>query len=415
MTIKNDFFDTQYGLNLSVLNLQNKPNFPDYDECIVNLSNSILKHYGVPVENKTLPLADSILEKNKKHVVVIILDGLGVNILENHLHYRDFLRRNLICEYSSVFPPTTTAATISFLSGKYPIEHGWLGWDVYFEQEDKTVTLFTNKIQGTENSASENYNVPYKYLPFESIIEKINKTQNAKAYEVVPYGNEARANLDDWAETVKKHCRKNERNFVYAYWGDPDDALHRYGTKSDEVSKIVKQLNAKMLYLCESCPDSTFIITADHGHTDIRNEILCQDYSDLAQMLIRKPSLEKRALSFFVKPEYMQEFPKEFAKQFGADYVLFTKQEALEKNLFGPGKENANLTGIGDFIAVAFTDKTLIWDKNDKKYRSHHAGLSAKELKIPFISYEYKPDRSGYFVYYGLVAMLVAFLIMIII
>jgi len=408
------FFDTKYGLKLSEIELDEKPSFPDYNECIVNLSNSILNHYGVKTENSTLPVADSVLAKNKKHVVVVLLDGLGINILEKHLYYRDFLRRNLICDYSSVFPPTTVASTTSFLSGKYPIEHGWLGWDVYFEQENKSVTCFFNTLQGTEEKAAE-YNIPYKYLPYENIITKINNSGNAKAYWVAPFGEEPHTDLDDWVETVRKHCHKDERNFVYAYWEDPDYELHHKGTKSNDVGKIVQELNEKMLYLCESCPESLFIITADHGHTDIRNEVLTEKYPEIANMLVRQPCIEKRAMSFYVKPEYMETFPKEFVKEFGTNYVLFTKEEALRNNLFGPGRSHENLTGIGDFVAVAFTDRTLVWDKDDHQFRSHHAGLNQKELRIPFICYENKPKHTWQIIYYGIIAMIVAFLVMIII
>ena len=228
-------FDTKYGLNLSVLDLEEKPNQPDYSECIVNLSNSILKHYGIPTDNASLPVADSILSKNKKHVVVVLLDGLGVNILQEHLHYKDFLRRNFICTYSSVFPPTTTASTTSFLSGKYPIEHGWLGWDLHFEQENKTVTCFKNVLQDSETPASTEYNVPFKYLPYESIIEKINKSGNAKAYQVATFGDEPCTQLDDWIKKIQNYCHKDERNFIYAYWNEPDHSLHYYGTKSKET------------------------------------------------------------------------------------------------------------------------------------------------------------------------------------
>lgn len=407
------FFDTKYGLKLSELELENRPVYPDYDDCIVNLSNSILEYYGVKTENKTLPAADLLLNKNKKkHVVVLLLDGLGMNILESSLYYNDFLRRNLVCDYSSVFPPTTVASTISFLSGKYPIEHGWLGWDVYFEKEDKTVTCFSNNLQGTDTQAAD-YNIPRKYLPYEDIITKINNSGNAKAYAVFPFGPEAHSELNDWIETVKKHCHKDERNFVYAYWENPDSQLHKLGTKSLDVSKIVQELNEKIVYLCDSCPDTTFLITADHGHIDISNEILTEEYPALAEMLMRKPDIEKRAMSFYVKPEYIEKFPVEFVKLFGTDYILFTKQEALEKNLFGYGKANENLTGIGDYIAVAFTNRTLVWDRNDHLFRSHHAGMNSKEMRIPLICYENTPKHIWKFVYYGLIAAAVAFIAMI--
>ena len=44
--------------------------------------------------------------------------------------------KNRIKSITSVFPPTTTAATTSMLSGLNPNEHGWLGWDLYFKKED---------------------------------------------------------------------------------------------------------------------------------------------------------------------------------------------------------------------------------------------------------------------------------------
>ncbi len=409
-----DYFDTKYGLNLSVVPLDDKPCLPDYSECLVNLSNSILQHYGVPTENPTLPIADSILSKDKKHVVVVLLDGLGMNILEKHLNYKDFLRRHFVCDYYSVFPPTTTAATTSFLSAKYPIQHGWLGWDVYFEQEDKTVTCFFNRLQDSNETASKEYNIPFKYLPYESIIEKINKSGNAKAYSIASYEPEY-TNLDDWCEAIRKKCNKNEKNFIYAYYGEPDHSLHSLGTESLDIYKIIHELNIKMMDLCESCPDTTFILTADHGHIDVNNQILCTDFPKLSKMLVRQPSIEQRAISFYVKPEYLEEFPKQFVKEFGTNYVLFTKQEVMEKQLFGPGTPHPNLTGIGDFIAVAFTPKTLVWNDKSVKFRSHHAGLNKKELKIPLITFEYKKNHETLMVYYGIIAMFVAFFIMIII
>ena len=46
----------------------------------------------------------------------------------------------------AVFPATTTASTTSVLSGKNPNEHGWLGWDLYFKEFDKTISIFPNMV-----------------------------------------------------------------------------------------------------------------------------------------------------------------------------------------------------------------------------------------------------------------------------
>lgn len=392
-----------------------EPCFPNYNESILGLSNSILNHYGIKPFHPTLPGADFLLGKNFPHVVVILLDGLGMNILEQNLSYRDFLRRNLYSDYSSVFPPTTTASTTTFLSGLSPIEHGWLGWDVYFEKEDKTVCCFKNTLQGTDQIAAD-YNVANKYLPYKNIVDLINESGKAKANIIFPFGPDGHPDFDDWINEIQKSINKEEPTFTYAYWENPDSALHELGTKSNTLSKIVREINAKMTYLCEESVDTLFLITADHGHADIRNCFLTEEYPQLANMLERPACIEPRALSFYVKKEFKDSFPSEFNKHFGQDYILFTKEEAIKKELFGPGAANPNLTGIGDYVAAAVSDKTILWNKNDKQFKSHHAGLRPEEMRIPLIWYARKNKRNLIKVlYYSFVAFFVAFILYILV
>ena len=46
----------------------------NYENCIVNLSNSILSKFGVPTVGKTLPLVDHFLKKDYKNIVILLLD-----------------------------------------------------------------------------------------------------------------------------------------------------------------------------------------------------------------------------------------------------------------------------------------------------------------------------------------------------
>ena len=50
---------------------------PDYNNSIVNLACSVLKHYGAENHHETLTIFDNYLKKNYKNVVVMLLDGLG--------------------------------------------------------------------------------------------------------------------------------------------------------------------------------------------------------------------------------------------------------------------------------------------------------------------------------------------------
>ncbi len=95
-----------------------------------------------------------------------------------------FLRRKK-ADYHSVFPPTTVAATTSIRSGLQPCEHSWLGWDCYFPQINKNVTVFTNTETGTSTPAAD-YHVAQKYCGYETVVEKINR-HGGQAYEVMPF------------------------------------------------------------------------------------------------------------------------------------------------------------------------------------------------------------------------------------
>ena len=58
---------------------------PDYDNCLVNLSNSILKKFNTETTADTLVLADKYLKGEYKNVVLLVLDAMGTSIIEKHI------------------------------------------------------------------------------------------------------------------------------------------------------------------------------------------------------------------------------------------------------------------------------------------------------------------------------------------
>ena len=94
---------------------------PDYNHSILNLITSILKKYNVNSIYNSLENIDKILEKEYKNIVLVILDGMGENILKN-LSPNGLFYKNKIDTITSVYPSTTTAAMTTYYSGKPPIE-----------------------------------------------------------------------------------------------------------------------------------------------------------------------------------------------------------------------------------------------------------------------------------------------------
>lgn len=363
--------------------------FPDYDKSILSVASSVLKHFGVTdCPHKSLDEFDSVLSKNYKNIIVMLFDGLGVDAINYHLSEDSFLRSHFVCPISSVFPPTTTAATTTIQSGYSPIEHGWLGWDLYFKEIDENVSIFRNTLQRTGEKAADYY-LSGKIIPVNTVFDRIKKAdKKAKAYYLSPFSNPSADSLDDIEKYVKRLSRHRGKKYIYVYNPQPDSDMHKFGVYSKEVHDRITQINAFAERLCNKLSDSVIVITADHGLIDSKIEFL-QDYPVIWDMLKRPASMEPRALSLYVKDGCKEKFKEEFNKAFADKFLLLTKQEVYDKKLFGNGTPHPRADGfIGDYLAVGISDLTLANFKDEFNFIGVHAGLDEREITVPFILIE---------------------------
>jgi Uncharacterized proteins of the AP superfamily len=364
--------------------------YPNYENCLVNLSNSILKYYGAKTHHSTLRELDDILAKNYKNVVLVLYDGFGSSLISRNLGTDSFLHRNKRKDITSVFPATTTAATTSVLTGLTPAEHCWLGWDTYIPSADKIVTMFLNVVKGTDEKAAD-YNLPQKEFAYTNIIEKINNAGNAKAYCVSPFEGITYDvnNYDEMYEHVLELCSIDENKFIYAYCDQPDHLMHILGTDDEKITELMKTLDYKTEEFCAKLDDTLIIVTADHGHMTAGDSIILDDYPTLKDMLIRETSLEQRAVSFFVKTEMLDAFKQEFNRLFAEDFILLTKQEVLDRKLFGDGIVHSQFEAcLGEYLAISLSDKAIFDERSSTVFKGLHAGLMEDEVLIPFIAVE---------------------------
>ncbi len=382
---------------------------PDYDNCLVNLSNSILKSFGAKTSAGTLALADKYLAKGHKNVVVLLLDAFGTSIIKKHLDKDGFFRSHLAGTFDSVYPPTTVAATTSLLSGLYPCEHGWLGWDMYYPELDKNVTVFTNTEQVTEkenamptavdpegrriwgeDSLNEikpaaAFNAGYTYTPYKSIIDRINEAGGRACYSI-PFVPPYPKTFDAILDRVRTLCGEPGRKFIYAYCDEPDHTMHRTGTESRESHDLILALEKQVGEFAASLSDTLLFVIADHSHIDSRN--LCiLDHPKVLDCLVRMPSIEPRTLNLFVREDRRDAFPSIFREEFGEDFLLLTREEVLRERLFGTGNDRPNLPSmIGDFVALAVSDVSIFNTHLDvQEMPGGHAGMTREEYEIPLI------------------------------
>ena len=357
--------------------------YPDYTNCLTNITNSLFKYYGLETYHETNKELDKILTKKKyKNIVYMLYDGMGSNLLKRNLSEKDFLNKNKVATIHAIFPPTTTASTTSVLSGKNPNEHGWLGWDLYFKNIDKTVTMFLNTLKDTDICISEK-SISEEIYPYKTIVEKLSEKTNS--YILYPFGENHYEDLDDMHKRIIDICNNKESNFIYAYTDEPDHTIHEMGTDDIETINLFKLMNDKTEKLCSKLKDTLVILIADHGHINCE-PITLSEYEDIFNLLRQTTSIESRACAFFIKSGEEKHFEELFHKYFGEDFILFTKKEVIEKHLFGSGKNNEHFEEvIGDYLAIATSNKFFRYDENSINLKSMHAGITEDEVLVPLI------------------------------
>ena len=359
----------------------------NYNECLTNLACSIRKYFGLNYNHKTLEYIDIILEKEKpQNIVTILCDGMGANILNRNLNENSFLIKNKLKTITTVFPSTTVAATTSIMTGLNPVETGMLGWDMYYKDIDKTISVFLNSEKSDLDHKPLQEAIEYnkKNMIRKTIMEEINETTNYKGYTLFPFGENAYKDLDDMYNIIEKKCNEEGKKYIYAYDTDPDYTMHKIGCDKPKIESIIEDINRRVENLSNKVHNTIIFVIADHGHHNVEN-IFIKDYPDIEECLLRNTSLEPRAINFFIKPEKKEIFVKLFNKYFSNDFDLYPKEEVINSKLFGDGIENKIFRdALGDYLAIAKSNKTLLYEGSEV-FKSHHAGYTDDEILVPLI------------------------------
>ena len=361
------------------------------DHNLVTFSSSLLKHFGVKPFHQTEEAVDNALGNHQK-VVVILFDGMGQNIVRKHLKYNSFIRQHYLCTINSTFPPTTTAATTAFLTGKYPIETGWMSWAQYFEKYNRNVILFKNTDYNTEEELSPK-NIAKDTLPIKTILEIISEkkpdvhTFDIKRYPIDECGPKSLRGLE---RTINKTIKHHDKYLGYFYFDSPDREMHQYGIDNWRIHLYVRRINNMLRRLCKKNPHTVFMTFADHGHINVKYFDICE-HEDLYDLLSRPISFEKRTPTFFIKEGKNKEFEELFTKYYGEHFTLMSKQEVLDSKMFGESEINPKAVEfIGDYLATSNDEYCLFASKETKKtdlFKGHHAGNTQEEMLIDISAY----------------------------
>lgn len=345
---------------------------------------AIADNFGIKTNATPMEEVGKELNKGYKNVILFVLDGLGTDNLNYLLPENAFLRKHFLQSVSTVYPSTTTAATVSLETGALPVEHGWIGWTMYIPQENKDVNLLINTDR--QGKAASPYHVGRHYMPYTPLYEKITSENTGTGNCVSPFGPGGEKTLTLMEKSIKLICNRAGRQYIYAYWPEPDGLMHDFGTKHFKAINGMEKINKRVEALAGRLKDTLIIVTADHGLIDGKNVNLRAE-ADLWDMLERPPCIEPRCCDFHIKKGMEEAFSDIFQNRFGGDFKLYTKEEALRNGLFGKGKEHPQLErSLGIYIAVALGETSLFENEEKcQRFIGIHAGYTKKEMEVPLI------------------------------
>ncbi|MFC1898525.1 alkaline phosphatase family protein [Candidatus Cloacimonadota bacterium] len=391
------------------MKFDNKIIYPDYNNCIVNLSASILQAFDVDTVHPALEQINIAELKQKQNIVLLILDGFGLNLFkELKDSTTSFFKPHLVDTITSVFPSTTSAAITSILTCRTPWEHGAIGWSLYFKEFAKFIDYLPNWDSITAKTQdSIKYNT-HDYLGGDNIFSMIHsKNPDVQTFNITRNGIDESANtiknsgpaaivgykkIDHLFKNLNKILKKksSQRRFIYAYSADPDHQEHLNGVGSEQVNNFLEEVVVQLIKLKKKLAGSntTILISADHGLVNVGKYYYTNEDKELFDSMIMPTFPEPRFISFFIKKHKEEQFLKA-VKKYEDDFLFFSREEFIEKQLLGFGDAHPKIDDfLGDYFLVAKSDKAMksIYIQNGKwkkEFAAHHAGLTSGEMQVP--------------------------------
>ena len=363
-----------------------------------DLMPSVLASLGVAGEPGVLELAPT------SHAVVLLVDGLGAELLRRHADAAPFLSSLRSRPLTSGFPATTVTSLASLGTGLPPGEHGLPGYTSWVEEADATVGWLGWSPVGGRGDLREQL-VPERVQPRPTAFERavgagIDVTVAAPASfegsgltRAVLRGGSYRGSVTpgDAVATAAAASRAGARTLVYCYTPDLDLTGHVRGVDSDAWRDQLRLVDAFAEQLAARLPVGTVLhVTADHGMVDVDDDARVD--ADTVPALVdgvRALAGEPRARHVHVLPGAQADVLARWRDELGDRMWVGTGDDAVAAGLFGPVVGRVARARIGDVVAVATGNVAVVRRTAEPRFsalRGQHGALTDDERLVPLLS-----------------------------
>jgi hypothetical protein len=372
---------------------------PDYaGGSLVNLVASVVAaRGGVPHHE---PLRNFALDPEAKNLILLIIDGLGDNLLMRRAAGGELARRRKRA-ITSVFPSTTASAITTSYTGRTPLEHGLTGWFTYFGEAGCVTAPLPFRSRGDYLSLLRRgitpqtlFTVPslFAAMPVKNFVVTYGEIVNSQYNSVHCRGAERIAydDADGLVAGIEQAVKSGgERKFIYAYWPHYDAASHPHGCESPQALCEIEIIDAAFGELVRRLEgtDSVIVATADHGFVDVAPEESLELPPSLLPQLRFPLCGERRVVYCHVhSPDAFLSSAREWL---GDKAEVIRSKRLVDEGWLGPGEPHPRIAErIGDVTLMMkgrYTVKDWLPGEPRWLHIGNHGGTHEDEMLIPLI------------------------------
>ena len=359
---------------------------------------SVLASLGVRGEAAPLELPST------SRAVVLLVDGLGRELLARHAELAPFLSSLTSRPLTSGFPSTTVTSLASLGTGRTPGEHGLPGYTSWVEEIDETVAWLSWTPVSSGGDLRERL-VPEQVQPRATAFERaeldgVAVTVAAPAVfegsgltRAVLRGGAYRGSVtpgDAVAQAVAGSST-GSRSLVYCYTPDLDLTGHVRGVASDAWCSQLRLVDRFAEELAARLPRGTVLhVTADHGMVDVPAEDRVDaDATPSLQEGVRVLAGEPRVRHVHCLPGALDDVLAAWQAELGDRMWVGRGSDAVAAGLFGPVVTEVARRRIGDVVVVSTGTTSVVRSVAEPMFSrllGHHGALTDDELLIPLLS-----------------------------
>lgn len=360
---------------------------------------AVLASLGVADEPDVLGLPET------GRAVVLLVDGLGAELLRRHAGEAPFLSSLTARPLTAGFPATTVTSLSSLGTGLPPGEHGLTGYTSWVQEVDVAVGWLGWTPVGSSDDLRERL-VPEQVQPQRTVFERaaaagIDVTVAAPAQfegtgltRAVLRGGRYRGSVtpgDAIAHAVTG-SRGGTRSLVYCYTPDLDLTGHVRGVDSDAWRAQLRLVDRFAEELAARLPAGTALhVTADHGMVDVPDGSKVDADDDENGLMAGVLALagEPRARHVHAHPGAEAEVLARWQELLADRMWVGTGGDAVALGLLGPVVTPEARARTGDVVAVATGDVAVVRREVEPFFSAllgQHGALTPDELLVPLLT-----------------------------